>query len=273
MSKLRAIADIIIGKRHRNDMGDIAKLADSIREVGLLHPVGITHDGELIFGLRRLRACESLGWIEIPVTVVNIAMVALGERHENEERKDLTVSERVAVMETISRKVVGRQWANSNRKDLPNKEQVAKSAGFGNPTSAREARVIVQQGIPALVEAVDHGVIAIEPAFAIARQPPERQAEIVSLPLMARRAAVRELDRPGKNVGSSKQQAKPANDKTVAVSEVIEALRPLVKRIKEQSRQHPAMVIAMLGNTITMSYQLGQTIGRLDVLIDRVSLK
>jgi type VI protein secretion system component VasF len=34
-----------------------------------------------------------------------------------------------------------------------------------------------------------------------------------------------------------------------------------------------ALVIAMLGNTITMSYQLGQTIGRLDVLIDRVSLR
>jgi type VI protein secretion system component VasF len=34
-----------------------------------------------------------------------------------------------------------------------------------------------------------------------------------------------------------------------------------------------ALVIAMLGNTITMSYQLGQTIGRLDVLIDRVQLK
>ena len=34
-----------------------------------------------------------------------------------------------------------------------------------------------------------------------------------------------------------------------------------------------ALVIAMLGNTITMSYQLGATIGRLDVLIDRVQLK
>jgi hypothetical protein len=34
-----------------------------------------------------------------------------------------------------------------------------------------------------------------------------------------------------------------------------------------------ALVIAMLGNTLTMSYQLGQTIGRLDVLIDHVQLK
>ena len=34
-----------------------------------------------------------------------------------------------------------------------------------------------------------------------------------------------------------------------------------------------ALVIAMLGNTLTMSYQLGQTIGRLDVIIDHVQLK
>ena len=34
-----------------------------------------------------------------------------------------------------------------------------------------------------------------------------------------------------------------------------------------------ALVIATLGNTLTMSYQLGQTIGRLDVLISHVSLK
>lgn len=33
------------------------------------------------------------------------------------------------------------------------------------------------------------------------------------------------------------------------------------------------LTIAMLGNTLTMSYQLGATIGRLDVLISHVSLK
>jgi hypothetical protein len=33
-----------------------------------------------------------------------------------------------------------------------------------------------------------------------------------------------------------------------------------------------ALVVATLGNTITMSYQLRQTIGRLDVLISHVNL-
>ena len=33
------------------------------------------------------------------------------------------------------------------------------------------------------------------------------------------------------------------------------------------------LVIALLGTTVTQSYQLGQTIGRLDVLIDHVTLR
>jgi ParB-like chromosome segregation protein Spo0J len=33
------ISEIKIGKRHRHDMGDIASLAQSITEIGLLHPV------------------------------------------------------------------------------------------------------------------------------------------------------------------------------------------------------------------------------------------
>ena len=208
MSELRTIADIVIGIRHRSDMGDIPKLADSIREVGLLHPIGITHDGELIFGLRRLRACELLGWTEISVTVINIASVALGERHENEERKDLTVSERVAIMETIRLRPRGQHRSSSE--DLPTREQAAKSAGFGNTTTAREARTIVEQGIPELVEAVDAKNLAVEPAFAIARQTPARQAEILGLPEIERRAIVRGIMRPGKNNGSPRRKpAKP----------------------------------------------------------------
>jgi ParB family chromosome partitioning protein len=71
----RAIADIIVGERHRKDMGDISALAASIREVGLLHPIVITPDGELIAGERRLRAVESLGCSEISATVVDLDSV------------------------------------------------------------------------------------------------------------------------------------------------------------------------------------------------------
>jgi ParB family chromosome partitioning protein len=79
----RRIDDIQIEKRHRRELGDIGALAESIRNVGLLHPPVITPDGRLIAGERRLRACQALGWTSVLVTVVDMANVARGEAAEN----------------------------------------------------------------------------------------------------------------------------------------------------------------------------------------------
>jgi len=94
-----SIGSIVVSDRHRVDLGDLTDLAESIRELGLLQPVGVTPGHELLFGLRRLRACESLGWDMIPVRV--IADLKTGadhvkaERDENTCRKDMTPSELV----------------------------------------------------------------------------------------------------------------------------------------------------------------------------------
>lgn len=53
---------IIVGFRYRKDLGDLRPLADSIAEVGLLHPIVVTAEGLLIAGQRRLEACRLLGW-------------------------------------------------------------------------------------------------------------------------------------------------------------------------------------------------------------------
>ena len=45
MSDTRPIDSIIVGERHRRDMGDIDGLAASIAEVGLLHPVVVRPAG------------------------------------------------------------------------------------------------------------------------------------------------------------------------------------------------------------------------------------
>jgi ParB family transcriptional regulator, chromosome partitioning protein len=69
-ARLRPIAEIRIGKRIRKDMGDVQSLAESIEDLGLLHPVLVTPDGLLLSGERRLRAAKLLGWTEIPVPLV-----------------------------------------------------------------------------------------------------------------------------------------------------------------------------------------------------------
>ena len=54
------ISDIKVGQRIRKDMGDLAGLAESIEDLGLLNPVTVDEDGRLLAGARRLAACKRL---------------------------------------------------------------------------------------------------------------------------------------------------------------------------------------------------------------------
>jgi ParB/RepB/Spo0J family partition protein len=101
VSGARAVSDVIVGVRHRRDLGDIASLAASIRDVGLLHPIVIRPDGVLIAGERRLEAYKTLGHNEIPVTEVDLDVVARGELAENVARKDFLPSEIDAIRRAL----------------------------------------------------------------------------------------------------------------------------------------------------------------------------
>lgn len=65
----RAVDSLIVGKRHRTDLGDIESLAASIERDGLLQPLTITIDGVLVCGARRLAAIKMLGWRTVSVWV------------------------------------------------------------------------------------------------------------------------------------------------------------------------------------------------------------
>lgn len=54
------IDDIKINTRYRKDFEDIQNLADSIREIGLIHPIVIDQGRNLICGERRLKALRLL---------------------------------------------------------------------------------------------------------------------------------------------------------------------------------------------------------------------
>ncbi|MFD2814929.1 ParB N-terminal domain-containing protein [Paracoccus aerius] len=96
------IRQIIIGDRHRKDMGDLDALASSIADIGLLQPIGVAPDNRLIFGERRLRAFRDiLGQTEIDVRIIDMPHIVVGENAENEVRKDFTTSERVAIAQAI----------------------------------------------------------------------------------------------------------------------------------------------------------------------------
>ena len=65
------IEDVKVSKRIRQDETDVTMLKESIREIGLLNPIIINEENELLAGFRRLEACKQLGWKEIETRMIN----------------------------------------------------------------------------------------------------------------------------------------------------------------------------------------------------------
>ena len=66
------IEDIKVKKRIRQDLGDIAGLAESLKRFGQISPIVINKKNVLIAGGRRLEAARSLGWKTINAIVADI---------------------------------------------------------------------------------------------------------------------------------------------------------------------------------------------------------
>jgi hypothetical protein len=95
------IDSIKIGNRFRKDLGDIDSLAEDINEIGLLHPIVINQNRELICGLRRIEAFKSLGKSEIPTHIVNLDDIVNGEISENTQRKNFSLEEIIQIKKAV----------------------------------------------------------------------------------------------------------------------------------------------------------------------------
>lgn len=101
LSEKILIDSVKITNRTRKVFGDIKSLAESISAVGLLQPIVINENNELIDGQRRIKAYIQLGIKEIPFYRVSLEQIILGEFHANSNRKDFTSSERVAISKAV----------------------------------------------------------------------------------------------------------------------------------------------------------------------------
>jgi len=121
-----------VTSRHRKDLGDVASLAKSMADVGLINPVTLTPDGRLIAGARRVAAAQMLGWDSIParhVASLDDASKALhAERDENTQRKAMTPEELVSLGKAlealehpaaVARKAAGVRAGGRARHGLP----------------------------------------------------------------------------------------------------------------------------------------------------------
>ncbi len=115
------ISDISVPPRIRQEEGDTGSLNESIEKHGLLHPILVDEQYNLIAGYRRLQVCRKLGWTHIEAIVVETGGDRLKkleiELQENLGRRDLTDGDleayrlRRAQMEAASHKKISFwQW-------------------------------------------------------------------------------------------------------------------------------------------------------------------
>src|ERR1700730_3612753 len=198
------IDQIQVGFRYRKDLGDLRGLAESIEEVGLLHPVVVTPEGRLIAGQRRLEACRLLEWTDVPVTVVDLYQAARGEAHENFVRKDLLLSEIVALKRAIE---------PLERREP--RERQAHQTGTGHPATVAEGQVRSSgDARDKIARYLGVGRTTIERAEAVVEAAEENPEEFGYL--------VDQMDRSGKIAGAYRrlEVLKQARDLETATPEL-----------------------------------------------------
>ena len=187
-TKMLHISEVRVAERIRKDNGGLDELAGDIREHGLINPITVMEQSEggyvLIAGLRRLKAMERMGAKEIRATVMTALeadeMLML-EIAENEQRKEFTVSEKLAFAEKLkaveAEKAKQRQIRKSSNFVVANRppqtkhaetgkarDIVAQKAGFTSTTQMRRAQA-VSESRPDLMEQVDKGEKSISGAY------------------------------------------------------------------------------------------------------------
>ena len=187
-TRLLPVGSIRVAERIRKDNGGLEELANDIHEHGLINPITVMEQSEggyvLIAGLRRLKAMERMGAKEIRATVMTALeadeMLML-EIAENEQRKEFTVSEKLAFAEKLkaveAEKAKQRQIRKSSNFVVANRppqtkhaetgkarDIVAQKAGFTSTTQMRRAQA-VSESRPDLMEQVDKGEKSISGAY------------------------------------------------------------------------------------------------------------
>lgn len=173
------INKVKVNERIRKDFGDIAELANDIKENGLINPPVVTPDYELIAGERRLRAMKSLGYeqIEVRIMTVQDALHQLKlEISENENRKDFTFSEKMkwadqlkAEYEKIAKANQGSRTDLTSCKHLQEvgliRDKLASDLDLGSGEQYRKADYIYQNATEEQIKKLDENKLSINAVY------------------------------------------------------------------------------------------------------------
>ena len=136
MNKKIEISKIVLKDSQKVNAKKVSELRESISKIGLLQPIGLNSNNELIFGRHRLEACKQLGWREIDFVRVSgqgETIDELASIDENLIRRELS---HIQKAEMIARRKEIFDLLNINTSPSPVAE--AKSRKGGRPRKKDE---------------------------------------------------------------------------------------------------------------------------------------
>ena len=178
--------------RRRIDTGKVSEIAESIRRIGLLHPITVTRNHRLVAGAHRLEACRRAGMSEIDCCFIDgdTLHVELAEIDENLIRNELdpiSIGElairRDEILESLGQRAISGENQHTNRggetaSPLKTTESIAQEIGIGERT-LQHNKQLARNLVPEAKEVVRSYEITKRDALKIARMEPEDQRAVV----------------------------------------------------------------------------------------------
>lgn len=174
---------------------DIDRLKASIQRQGLKHPVGVSNDGQLLFGHQRFNLCLALGYTQIPVKMVSIH----GLLTSNESADCYRLVDRLSIIYSIIRQITAfrqsptlykAQLAEINSLYISQNpdwekagklvdDKVAKALGLNSKNHYYRLKRLVEDNQTHLVHAIDSNSITLTMAEYLAPLPHEKQQHLL----------------------------------------------------------------------------------------------
>lgn len=157
---------------------------EDVRVNGLLTPI-VVLDGQILDGRNRLKACELAGIpprfdeYDLDGSIVDwIFSVNLHRRHLTTSQRALLVARQLELRALETRQRIGMESQLPSEEPGRARSRAAKQADVGDGT-LRNARAVLDRGVPELVERVATGDVSLDAAARVASLPVETQREIV----------------------------------------------------------------------------------------------
>jgi protein gp37 len=193
------------------DDGALKALADDIKANGQSVPI-VLHEGKVLDGRNRYRACEMAG-VEPrfeEYTGDNPVMKALSL---NEQRRHLDTSQRALVAARLANLKEGRPARETSQIRPVSQGDAARLMNVGD-TSVKDAAKVERDGSPALIKAVETGLVAVSTAAKLTNLTPLEQAEALKLvnkaEIVARAKAAEEQKRQREAASAERKTRNPA---------------------------------------------------------------